>query len=86
MSRAFPRKGMRGGPGGSGRLVDFVFDVQTESKAARDTAPMAITTVVSMKVNTKKDGFTAHFDMLVIRVDFLLRKSTGSRHVSQVYQ
>jgi hypothetical protein len=50
---------MRRGPGGSGRLVDFVFDVQVDSKTARDTAPMAMMTVVSMKVNTIKDGFTA---------------------------
>ena len=41
MSRAFPRKGIRGGPGGSGRLDDFVFDVQTNSKVTRDAAPMA---------------------------------------------
>jgi hypothetical protein len=42
MSRAFPRKGIRGGPGGSGRLDDFVFDVQTNSKVTRDAAPMTI--------------------------------------------
>jgi hypothetical protein len=58
MSRTLPRKGIRRGPGGSGRLCDFLLDVQTDSKATRDTTPMAIATI-SMMVNTTRDGFTA---------------------------
>jgi len=56
MSRAFPKKGIRGGPGGSGRLDDFVFDVQMASKATRDAAPMAIK-MVPMNVNTSDKGW-----------------------------
>lgn len=51
ISRAFPRKGRGRGPGGSGRLVVFLFD-QMDSKTTRDPAPMAITTVLFMT----KDG------------------------------
>jgi len=45
MSSAFPRNGMRRGPGGSGSLVDFTLDVQTDKKATRETAPVTITMV-----------------------------------------
>jgi hypothetical protein len=56
MSRAFPRKGMRGGPGGRERMDDFVFNTQTDSKATRDTAPMVIT-MVFMMVNRPHEGW-----------------------------
>jgi len=60
MSRAFPRNGMQRGPGGSGRPVDFVFDFQTDNKATRETAPMAITVVsiVWAKTQTYMASFT----------------------------
>jgi len=46
ISSAFPRNGMRRGPGGSGSLVDnFALDVQTDKKTTRQTAPVAITIV-----------------------------------------
>jgi len=45
MSSAFPRNGMRRGPGGSGSLVNFALDVQTDKKATRETAPVTITMV-----------------------------------------
>jgi len=46
MSSAFPRNGMRRGPGGSGSLVDFfALDVQTDKKTTRETAPMTIAMV-----------------------------------------
>jgi hypothetical protein len=58
MSRAFPKIGRRRGPGGSGRLVSLLFD-QMDSKAIRDTAPMAIRTVLTM---TKDHGHHSLFN------------------------
>ena len=42
MSSAFPRNGMRRGPGGSGSLIDFALDIQAD-KMTRETAPTAMT-------------------------------------------
>jgi hypothetical protein len=78
-SREFPRKGIRRGPGGSGRLVDFTFDVQTDSKVKMDTAPMATMTVLSMKVNIimMEDGFTAITLYVVRKSDVIMMETSN---------
>jgi len=72
MSSAFPRNGMRRGPGGSGSLVDFALDIQAD-KMTRETAPMAMT-MASIPDETSEGWFHCS-----LRLHFILFQSLADR-------